>query len=1042
MMRDNRKLLCIVCTLGLLTLCCGEDNNTSDTNVACKTPGYVSCNGRCIDPTTSSDYCGANEYCEGYEVCRDNQSCQAGKCIDKSEQPKDCNPPCEADQTCQNGKCVEKAEAPKDCTDSDWKCESNKLLKCQDGKWESVETCPENTQCNAETGSCQKTDSPKTDCLDTEHLFANKCEADDETHCGSHTNDCTKLSGWKKGNCIDKTCFAEECNAGYHLASLYDNNNHEITSCEEDTHGACGSVNTKCGDNEVCTNGECQENCKPGEVICGGSCINPMTSNNFCGADASCSSYLACSEFETCSNGQCVLSSCKNAGESLCTENGQNVCINIHGNNPNHCGTCDTVCSEKATAKTSCQNGQCIYTCNAGTTNCGSDTEPICLSEEQLKSDPTHCGSCDKKCADNEFCQNGKCIVSSCNGSQCLWNNACINQDDHCGTQCVNCNTANLASAGICQGGSCTITSCITGYHLTNQGVCEIDSATACPNGNANGTVNCNTLDAYTKTGICVEGKCQATACQSNAHLKNGKCIADTVNACGSSETNCSKITGWSDGYCSEGKCIAKKCQSGYCVNALTNQCTNEQSISACGADGGYCKSCNQTQICSAGKCIAKQCDGNVCNQSNNPQTMSCKNDNTHCGSGCQNCNTFTSHATAGNCLADGTCQVTACETKYHVYNNTCEADSIMNCGTHGAQCNVANANNECKNKVCVSTCKYGFEFWEGACARPKFISVWETSQQYPTIKQKFYAPKDEEELVIDWGDGNIEKVLPGKLSSDHTYNTYGLHTVTITGVMRGLTFVDYGYNNLVSIQSYGKSTLRRDAFRGASSLESLPTDEAPRLSDNSMWHFFEGAKKFNSDISFWDTSNIEIMDSLFKDATSFNQPLNNWDTSKVTSMGSMFSGASSFNQPLDNWDTSNVTVMNYMFSGASAFNQPLNNWDTSNVTSMVGMFAKASSFNQPLNNWNTSKVTNIQAIFAGATKFNQDISNWDVSHVDVNSLLKTYNGYKTPYYPFCQSGLTYGNNSYMSEISKKWQTKNPNFQFQPIFTSDCQTAP
>ncbi|MBQ8035716.1 MAG: hypothetical protein IJ268_01865, partial [Proteobacteria bacterium] len=313
-----------------------------------------------------------------------------------------------------------------ECTNDTWKCDENTLSKCVAEKWKVTQTCEEPAQCNAETGSCEVT------CKDTEHLFAGKCEADDVTHCGTHTNDCTKMSGWKSGDCFGKKCFAEECVPGHHLASTFDNNE-ERTVCEEDTHDACGSVNTKCGEEEICTQGKCKDTCQPGEVICDGSCINPNTSKKFCDADASCSSFIPCSEFEECIDGKCVLSSCQDEAESLCNGDDQNICVNVHGGNPNHCGACGATCSDKETAKVSgCAQGQCTYTCNEGMVNCGSDTEPMCLPEEQLKSDPTHCGQCDTKCADNELCQDGKCIVSECTGNECLYNNACVNQDEHC----------------------------------------------------------------------------------------------------------------------------------------------------------------------------------------------------------------------------------------------------------------------------------------------------------------------------------------------------------------------------------------------------------------------------------------------------------------------------------------------------------------------------------------------------------------------------------------------------------------------------------
>ncbi len=560
------------------------------------------------------------------------------------------------------------------CTNNTWKCDENTLSKCIAGRWEILKTCDINTQCNAEKGSCEPN---KSECKVTEHFFAGQCEADDVTHCGTHTNDCTKLSGWKNGNCIGKACFAEKCEIGYHLASLFDSDNKERTICEEDTHDACGSINTKCGTNEICTQGKCTDKCKPGEVNCGGSCINPMTSQDFCGADASCSSFIPCSEFEECRGGKCILSSCPNEDESLCIGTDQNVCVNIHGSNLSHCGACGAVCSDIENAKASgCSHGQCTYTCNDNMVNCGSDTEPLCLSKDQLKSDSLHCGKCDTKCAENAYCEDGLCIINACTGNECLYNNTCVNEDTHCGTQCLNCNMANLASVGICQDGTCIITSCVAGFHLTNEGTCEIDSDTACPNGNENGTVNCNTLE-HTKTGICEKRICKATECQDNAHIKDNKCVADTIETCGSEENDCTKIPGWKTGKCENGKCVATTCQNGFCLNTLQGQCTNAQSSTTCGIDGNACQSCTIKQICSDGTCAAKQCTGNVCQQPTGADEEDlCQNDDTHCGSECLNCNAFTSYVTAGTCnITEGTCQVTACKSGYHIYNNACVAN-------------------------------------------------------------------------------------------------------------------------------------------------------------------------------------------------------------------------------------------------------------------------------------------------------------------------------------------------------------------------------
>ena len=923
-------------------------------------------------------------------------------------------------------------DAP-ECTNDTWKCDGNILSKCVSGKWETNKTCEDSAKCNAEKRTCD------VECKDTEHFFAERCEVDDVTHCGTHTNDCTKMSGVKNGSCIGKKCFAEDCEPGYHLNSIFDSDDKERTICEEDTHDACGSINRQCGTEEICTQGKCKTTCQPGEVICDGSCINPNTSTKFCGADASCSSYIPCSEFEDCIGGKCILTSCPNSEESLCTVNEQNICIDTHSTNINHCGACGAVCSDRETAKASgCNQGQCTYMCNDGMVNCGSDTKPMCLPDEQLNIDALHCGNCNTRCEANELCQEGQCVINTCTGNECLLNNACINLNDHCGSQCMNCNTANNASAGICQSGSCVITACVTGYHLTNNGVCVLDSASACPNGSATGTINCNTLD-YTKTGICEEGKCKAIACQPNAHIKDNKCVENTTNSCGSEGNDCTLLAGWKTGTCENAKCVAQTCQSGFCVNTLDGQCSNAQTQTLCGTHGNACQSCNQKQICSTGSCVDKQCEGNVCDQTKTAdETLVCINDNTHCGSNCQNCNTFTSRATTGICNNAGTCQVTACEAGFHIYNNACEENSTANCGTHGTQCNVANATNTCINGACTFTCDAGYHVYDSACEENStancgahgtqcnvanatnactngtctfaclgeyekidgecvlpnaFISVWNVTSDDLTVS--FPTQENGGNLSIDWGDGTTYNHISSTTEFvSHTYSTPGEYTITVYGNINNwncreviqTSSTSWSYKShclpLIRVLSYGKTVFGNYTFYGAAQLTNLPTGTTPRFKNNEMRGVFNHAFAFNQDINFWDTSNVTDMHEMFEDAASFNQPLNNWDTSNVRDMQSMFVFATQFNQPLNNWDTSNVTNMTCMFSNATSFNKPINDWDTSNVTDMHEMFGYATSFNQPLNNWDTSNVTDMSYMFQKATRFNQPLNDWDTSNV------------------------------------------------------------
>jgi surface protein len=101
-------------------------------------------------------------------------------------------------------------------------------------------------------------------------------------------------------------------------------------------------------------------------------------------------------------------------------------------------------------------------------------------------------------------------------------------------------------------------------------------------------------------------------------------------------------------------------------------------------------------------------------------------------------------------------------------------------------------------------------------------------------------------------------------------------------------------------------------------------------------------------------TGQVTSMAALFRQ-TSFNGDISYWDTSRVTNMNTMFFSATAFNQPIGSWDTSNVTIMSSMFRNALAFNQDIGGWDTSAIPTSIGMdsmFRGASAFSQDLSGW------------------------------------------------------------------------------------------
>jgi surface protein len=223
--------------------------------------------------------------------------------------------------------------------------------------------------------------------------------------------------------------------------------------------------------------------------------------------------------------------------------------------------------------------------------------------------------------------------------------------------------------------------------------------------------------------------------------------------------------------------------------------------------------------------------------------------------------------------------------------------------------------------------------------------------------------------------------------------NTYGTASSSFTGSINVLSYTpsgtiyfdngickcpnsDIGFRQTVNGVEYvvvDDKTIRIKISNGNLNLCTTPVTDMSEL-------FIEST--FNSDIGFWDTSNVTTFYRIFDRAQAFNQDIGNWVTSSATNMARMFRQANNFNQNIGSWDTSNVTDMSTMFSGNNAFNQNIGGWDTSKVTNMSFMLHNTSNFNQNISSWDTSKVTDMSSMFGSTKKFNQDLSSWDTSSV------------------------------------------------------------
>jgi len=177
-----------------------------------------------------------------------------------------------------------------------------------------------------------------------------------------------------------------------------------------------------------------------------------------------------------------------------------------------------------------------------------------------------------------------------------------------------------------------------------------------------------------------------------------------------------------------------------------------------------------------------------------------------------------------------------------------------------------------------------------------------------------------------------------------------------------------------------------------------------------SMTQMFYGCRRFNQDVSCFNTSNVKYMSSTFqynyqfnnagldlktKKITAANSPTGAayvaWDVSSVQTFQSTFSG-SDFNGDISNWRMNpTYQYMSFLrFFQASPFNKDISTkpitaenspteaayvaWDTSRVKTMEETFSY-SQFNQDISNWNTSACTKMKGMFYTTPLFDQNIA-------------------------------------------------------------------
>jgi len=258
---------------------------------------------------------------------------------------------------------------------------------------------------------------------------------------------------------------------------------------------------------------------------------------------------------------------------------------------------------------------------------------------------------------------------------------------------------------------------------------------------------------------------------------------------------------------------------------------------------------------------------------------------------------------------------------------------------------------------------------------------------------------------IINWGDctGQVVSGTPVSLPN-HTYDKHGEYLITVypqrqiisssgsglvytTGMLGGGLLGSSNFVNLDSVTacySFGNYSFPSLAYSFANLINLTTLPKICPSSVVNMEHMLENSIKFDSNISYWNTSNVTGMNSLFKNARSFNRDLY-WDTSNVTTMRSMFDNAVKFNGNIDSFTVNKVKSFERMFYSASGFNQSVDGWTLEKAKTTRSMFENAVSFNQNVE-WGplgdpgqdpddgTTCFETVEAMFKNASNFNSKI--------------------------------------------------------------------
>ena len=187
-------------------------------------------------------------------------------------------------------------------------------------------------------------------------------------------------------------------------------------------------------------------------------------------------------------------------------------------------------------------------------------------------------------------------------------------------------------------------------------------------------------------------------------------------------------------------------------------------------------------------------------------------------------------------------------------------------------------------------------------------------------------------------------------------------------------------------------------AFHGGNSCYSAAGESAKlKLTNTHEWDIEDGGLAFKPENNADLAQAVKEWCDNSTTATETYGDINTWDVSEITDMNWLFLGKwKIYDLDISNWDTSSVQFMESMFRNMSNLQTLTLNPDfvTSSVKNMGSMFSGCTKLTTitGISEWDTSTVSNMSATFDNCVKLETlDIQNWDIS--SVSNMAKIFNG-------------------------------------------------